>query len=218
MSNPDSFIDEVTEEVRRDKLFGFFRKYGWIPVLAVVAIVAGAAWSELQKSRTQEAARAFGDSILTALELPDNAARTAALAKIATDDPMHAAITGFSVTANAVALKDQPAALAALDVLIADPALAGPYHDLALLKRIILAGSTMPAPERLAAFDELATPGRPFRPMALEQKAMVQIETGETATAITGLKAVLQEPLASQSLKSRVSQVLVALGVDPKAE
>ena len=47
---------------------------------------------------------------------------------------------------------------------------------------------------------------------------MVQIETGETAAAITGLKAVLQEPLASQSLKSRVSQVLVALGVDPKAE
>ena len=30
MSNPDSFIEEVTEEVRRDKLFALFRKYGWI--------------------------------------------------------------------------------------------------------------------------------------------------------------------------------------------
>ena len=34
MSNPDSFIDEVTEEVRRDRLFAVFRKYGWIGVLA----------------------------------------------------------------------------------------------------------------------------------------------------------------------------------------
>ncbi|MFD1808819.1 hypothetical protein ACFSHQ_13850 [Gemmobacter lanyuensis] len=39
MSNPESFIDEVTEEVRRDKLFATFRKYGWIGILAVLGIV-----------------------------------------------------------------------------------------------------------------------------------------------------------------------------------
>lgn len=217
MSNPDSFIDEVTEEVRRDKLFGFFRRFGWIPVLAVVAIVAGAAWNEFQKSRAQTAAQAFGDTVLTALESEDDAARTAALAKIATDDPHHAAIAGFMIAANAVAGKDQPAALAALDAMIADASLASPYHDLALLKRVMLAGAAMPAAERIAALDDLATPGRPFRPMAMEQKAMVQIETGERAAAITGLQAVLQEPLASESLKSRVGQILAALGVDPKA-
>ena len=36
MSNPDSFIDEVTEEVRRDRLFAMFRKYGWIGVAIVL--------------------------------------------------------------------------------------------------------------------------------------------------------------------------------------
>ena len=35
LSNHDSFIDEVTEEVRRDRLFAAFRKYGWIGVLLV---------------------------------------------------------------------------------------------------------------------------------------------------------------------------------------
>ena len=29
MSDTDSFIDEVTEEVRRDALFAQFRRYGW---------------------------------------------------------------------------------------------------------------------------------------------------------------------------------------------
>ncbi len=37
MSNNDSFIDEVNEEVRRDKLYALFRKYGWIGVVAVLA-------------------------------------------------------------------------------------------------------------------------------------------------------------------------------------
>ena len=41
VSESDSFIDEVTEEVRRDKLFAVFRKYAWIGVLAVAAIVGG---------------------------------------------------------------------------------------------------------------------------------------------------------------------------------
>ncbi|MBC7675342.1 MAG: hypothetical protein H7173_04675, partial [Rhodoferax sp.] len=48
MSNNESFIDEVTEEVRRDKLFAMFRRYGWIGVLLVVGIVGGAAWTEWQ--------------------------------------------------------------------------------------------------------------------------------------------------------------------------
>ena len=58
MSNPDSFIEEVTEEVRRDRLFAAFRKYGWIGGLVVLGIVGGAAWNEWQKN--QAAARAQG--------------------------------------------------------------------------------------------------------------------------------------------------------------
>jgi len=29
MSDTDSFINEVTEEVRRDRLYGMFRRWGW---------------------------------------------------------------------------------------------------------------------------------------------------------------------------------------------
>ena len=37
MSETDSFIDEVNEEVRRDRLYGALRRYGWIAILAVLA-------------------------------------------------------------------------------------------------------------------------------------------------------------------------------------
>ena len=42
MSDSDSFIDEVTEEVRRDRLFGYFRRYGWIAAVVIVVVVGGA--------------------------------------------------------------------------------------------------------------------------------------------------------------------------------
>ena len=79
MSNNESFIDEVTEEVRRDKLFAIFRRYGWIGVVLVVAIVGGAAWTEWQKVQSTARAESFGDAVTAALTLETPEARIAAL-------------------------------------------------------------------------------------------------------------------------------------------
>ena len=79
MSETDSFIDEVTEEVRRDRLFGLMRRYGWIAVLAVLLIVGGAAYREYSRASDQSAARALGDALLAALDTEDTDARSSAL-------------------------------------------------------------------------------------------------------------------------------------------
>ena len=46
MSDVDSFIDEVSEEVRRERLYIALRRYGWIGVLAVLLLVGGASWRQ----------------------------------------------------------------------------------------------------------------------------------------------------------------------------
>ena len=51
MSDTDSFIDEVNEEVRRDRFYFMLKRYGWIAVLAVILLVGGAAWNEYQKAQ-----------------------------------------------------------------------------------------------------------------------------------------------------------------------
>ena len=79
MSNPDSFIEEVTEEVRRDRLFALFRKYGWIALLAIVLVVGASAWSEWKKAQGRARAEAFGDGLLTALDADTPGARRTAL-------------------------------------------------------------------------------------------------------------------------------------------
>ena len=38
VSDTDSFIEEVSEEVRRDRLYKVLRKYAWVGILAVVTL------------------------------------------------------------------------------------------------------------------------------------------------------------------------------------
>ena len=87
MSDTDSFIDEVTEEVRRDQLFALFRKYGWIGVLAIVLIVGAASWKEWQKAQAEASAQAFGDAIVAAMGSNDSATRAKALAEFDLPEP-----------------------------------------------------------------------------------------------------------------------------------
>ena len=85
MSNTDSFIDEVNEEVRRDKLYGYLRRYGWIAVLVILVIVGGAAFNEYRKSQAEAKAQALGDAMLAALSNDEPTDRAAALAEVRSD-------------------------------------------------------------------------------------------------------------------------------------
>ena len=136
MSNTDSFVDEVTDEVRRDRLFAAFRKYGWIGVLLVVVIVGGAAYNEWQKSTAVARAEAFGDAAMAALQKPA-AERSAALTALPGDKDQRA-IQDLLLAANTEA--DKAGSLAALDRLAADKAAPQVYRDLAVLRRVALAG------------------------------------------------------------------------------
>jgi hypothetical protein len=214
LSNNESFIDEVTEEVRRDKLFAQFRKYGWIGVVAVLGIVGGAAWNEYDKARDAAAAEAFGDAVSDALDLGGADARRDALAAID--------VTGDQAGLVQLILASDPEegraeTLAALDAIIAMPDLPQTYRDLATLRRVIVAGADVPLTERRAALEPVAAPGRPFAPLAQEQLGYLLIEEGKTDEAIAALTQLAQDQAASGALRGRAAQVITALGGTPPA-
>ena len=221
MSETDSFIDEVTEEVRRDKLFAVFRKYGWIGVLAVLLIVGGAAFNEWQKARVRSAAEGFGDAVVAAMDTEDPAARVAALDAISTggggEPAARAALTGFLAADEALKAGDRAGALSRLEAMAGEAGLPDDYRQLAQLKAVILAGPSMEGAARDAALAELARPGAPFRALAMEQQAIALMADGRTEEAITLARQILQEPDVTPGLQRRVTQLIVALGGDPEA-
>lgn len=209
MSNPDSFIDEVTEEVRRDKLYATFRKWGWVGVLIVVLIVGGAAFSEWRKAQAEARAEAFGDAVLEALDLGSPDERSAALAAVPNSGEQTAILQLLLATDPET---DRAGSLAALDTLAADASQPQSFRDLAVLRRVIIGGVDVPLAERRAALDPIAAPGRPFRTLALEQLAYLLVEDGKTTEAIAALSALLTDQEAPGGLRARAEQMIVALG------
>lgn len=209
MSNPESFIQEVTEEVRRDRLYGLMRRYGWIAVLLVLGVVGGTAWTEWSKARAAADAEAFGDALRDALDLGGPEDRREALASIPAN-PSQRAVLDLIIATDPQENRDET--LAALARLEADTRQPQSWRDLATLRRITVAGAELPVAERRAALDALAAPGRPFRPLALEQMAYLDIEEGQTEAALARLEALTQDQEAPAPLRSRAGQMIMVLG------
>jgi hypothetical protein len=209
LSNPDIFVEEVTEEVRRDRLFRLFRRYGWIGVVIILGLVGGTAWTEWSKARDAARAQAFGNALIDALDQGTPEERRAALAAVPSDAEQ-TAILNLVVASDPA--EDKAATLAALDKVIADAALSPAYRDLAVLRRALVAGAEQPLAERRSALEGIAVAGRPYRVLAAEQLAYLLIEDGRPDEAIAALTALMQDQDASGALRARLGQVVTALG------
>lgn len=216
MSDRDSFIDEVAEEVRRDRLFGLMRRYGWIPILVVVLIVGGAAWNEYRKAQQTAQARAFGDAILTALEAPEPVGRIDALQAIEAPGADAGAVLQLLMASEQAAAGDPEAAVSRLRGLSDDSEIARVYRQIANYKALTRGADLLPLAERRAGFEALATPGQPLRLLAEEQRALIEIETGEDAAARDRLQRILVDSEVTAGLRRRAAQLIVALGGTPE--
>ena len=210
MSDSDSFINEVSEEVRRDRLFATLKKYGWIAILAVILLVAGAAWTEYRNAQTRAAAEATGDALLAALATNDPAARAAALDALPQTGSSAAA--GMLITAAAQQeAGEADAAAQTLDALAARTDVPAIYRDLAAFKAAMLEAGTDPAARR-ARLEPLAAPGQPFALLAQEQLALVDLAADDRDSAVTRLTAILNDAGVTQGLRDRAQSLMVALG------
>lgn len=214
MSDTDSFINEVTEEVRRDRLFAALRKYGWIGVVVVLLVVGGASYNEYSKAKAEAAAQAAGDAITQALSADDAQARAEALAEIEVGEGPRI-LAEMLRAGELYAAGDAAGAVAALAPFVGDATLDAGYRDLAVLKTAMMGAGEIAPEERISMLAGIAAPGAPYRLLAEEQIAVAQVEAGDVDAAIEGLRAIAEDGAASQGLRQRARQMIVALGGDP---
>ena len=216
MSDTDSFIEEVTEEVRRDRLFVLMRRYGWIAALAIILIVGGAAFSEYRKSQTRLQAQELGDAILTSIGTEDSGERATALAAVAPGSAESSAVLSLLTATAQTEAEDVPAAVASLDAVALNAEVPEIYRQIARFKALTLQTETLPAADRRQAFEAMAQPGQPLRLLAGEQLALIDITEGDPEAAIARYQALLSDAQTSSDLQQRALQVIVALGGEPE--
>ena len=211
MSDTDSFIEEVTEEVRRDRLFALTKRYGWIAVVVVLLIVGGTGWNEWRKAQERQTAQAFGDAVLAALAADDRAARAEALAAVEAPNPGAAAMRDLLAAAEATAATPQQAAERLLSLADSDT-IEPVYRQIAILKAVAIPDAGLGVEDQRARLEGLTLADGLTRLLAEEQLALIDIETGNAQAALERLQTVVSDAQATAGLRRRASQVIVALG------
>ncbi|PIE13877.1 MAG: hypothetical protein CSA70_03960 [Rhodobacterales bacterium] len=216
MSDTDSFIEEVTEEVRRDRLFKAFRRWGPVAAVVVVAIVGGAAWNEYNKAQAAAAAQATGDAMIGALLEDDASARAEKLAALHPEGAGAQAVATFLAAGEQLRSGDGAAAVEGLRKVANAPDLPLIYQQIAQFKLLGIEGADMSPEDRRAGYETLIGPGSGLRLLAEEQLALIDIETGNRDAALTRLAALSEDAGATPGLRRRASSLIVALGGVPE--
>lgn len=210
MSETDSFIQEVSEEVRQDRMFELWKKWGPFGIAAIALIVGGAAYWSYQQDQTRQAAEVRGGTFIAAD--PADPGQVISLAdKI--DGPGQ--IIAAFAAAGAEAQDGRHAEARTRYLAIAAEAdLPREYADLARLQavRAAAAESGAVSSELTAELEPLIAEGAPYRLLALELRAALAIQADRIEDAHKDLRAILDDPAVTDGLQLRASEMLTTTG------
>lgn len=221
-SQNDLFIDEVTEEIRRERLMDFGRKYGPFIGAALLAIVLGVGIYEYQRYVATEAARALGGQLIdVAREADDDMAAAAARFEEIRGEAGSAeaqAVAALLAADARVEAGDQDGARALFDEIAAVADLSPLYRHLAILKAAMMDSDAADPAELSEALSPLTEAGAPYRALALEQIGLAQLRAGNISEGRDALAEASADALASNLLRERVRLILEATPGAPSAD
>lgn len=213
MSDRDSFIDEVSEEVRRDRMYALWRRYGGFVIGAIVAVVAAAGVKTWLDAEAKDEARRAGGAVIAAAR-GEPAAAAEALAALAegSDNEGARLLARLRAAAALAETGETDAAAAAYDAVAADGAADPVLQDFAAYRAVALRAPAMAPEEAVAAFAPIAEGAGPFRLLGQEGQAGAWVRAGERDKAVEALRRIAETDEAPNGLKQRAVATLTALG------
>lgn len=206
-------MQEVSEEVRKDRFYRILKKWGWVGIALIVALVGGASFNEWNKESKINSARNLGDRVLAAIASKDVTDLKEIEIKNVSQDIF------IKNLMSAILFSDDKldASKKALEEIGDIPGITKTYKDLNAFKLglLLLKSGNLTGEERFGVFEALVEPGSPFRSLAKEQQALILIEQGNIELAIKTLMEVTDDSETTDTLRRRVAQLRISLGSDP---
>lgn len=220
--NEDAFLREVDEELRRDQLGTFWRRYGRLLVVAVLlALAAFGGFLYWQHQRNQSAG-AEGEqmaAVLADLGQGKDAGVTPKLDTLAASDHGgYRATALLTKAALAIDKGDTKTAIAQYKIIADDAKLAQPFRDLALIRQTTLEFETLPAATVIERMKPLAVAGNPWLGSAGELLATAYARNKQPQLAGQIYGAIAKEESVPETLRARATRMAGQLGVDAVAQ
>ncbi|TNB47573.1 tetratricopeptide repeat protein [Martelella lutilitoris] len=208
----DSFIREVNEELRSDRMKDAWRRFGRYLIAAAVLLVVGTAgWRGYEYWQAREAAQS-GDVFLTALnqiEAGDLDAAEKTLAELESEGhgsyPVLAELRSATLLSEA---GDTAAAVSAFSTIGKDRSVPEAIRDAAKLRAGWLLVDTGTYEQVSAEVEELANDGNPFRFSAREILGLSAYAHQDYARAQEWFEDVANDPEAPRNVLNR-AQILL---------
>ncbi len=211
------FINEVEEELRKDKYNQLLRKFGPYIVAVIIVIVAATGVYEYRNYAISQTAKAASAAYESAGKIEKSGDLQAAIAKFT--DLAEVAPDGYAGLAlvRAAGLKvrlgDMNAAVALFDQAAAK--FDQPLHkDLASLKAAYILLDLGRYSDVQARLGVLAVDGAPYQNLAKELLAQAAFRSGDIETARTGFTYLSNAPGVAKGIQSRAAQALALINVE----
>lgn len=214
----DTFVREVDEALRQDQMEGFFKRYGFHVVAAVVLGLAGLGgflwWEHSQK----EAAGERSEQYLVALDQLNAGNVQGAYDKLApvveAEGTASAAAAQLLRAGLSIELK-KPEEAAKLYTQVADDSdVPQPFRDLAAVRLVALRFDTMKPQDVIDRLKPLAVPGNAWFGVAGELVGMAYLEQGKNDLAGPLFASIARDKEVPDTLRGRARQLAGLLGAD----
>ena len=216
MANPESFLEEVAEEVRRDRLFKFFKKNGWIIAFVVLATLCASIAYEWRKNSEISRAKSNGDLLTLALEksqkgnleelldlLSDNSPYLRPSSDLMAVTKLYYAELLYNIDENS------SESMSVLKEIFSNESISTTLRQLAKIKYLLLFSGDNKVKQDL--IDELSSPDNHYRFLAQEHKVQTYLASGMSDEANRQIDILLNDLEVSEQQKRRLMDLKLAI-------
>jgi len=214
----ESFKREVDENLRRDQLQDFFKKYGNLIAVAVVLFLAASGgyiwWRQHQvqehEGQVEKLAQVYKDIGSGSTGQAPQELDT--LSKSGSKTVRASAL--FARAALALQQNDAKLATATYKSIADDSSYPEPYRHVALVRQTALEFDSLKPDEVISRLAPLAKRGEPWFGSAGEMTALAMVKQGKRQEAGQLYAAIAKDPAVPETIRARAVQVAGSLGVD----
>ena len=212
MVETENFIQEIREEVRKDKLFKTLRRYRWILFGLIFGIILGVSGYEYYKYNRKISSEANGQLLFKYIESIEN--KTEEDLNVSSDSFV-VSITKLHKAKFMVEEGNLNLAKKLYEEVIQSPGSGSFFKKYSMLMLYLLSpAESLSDSNKIKTLDQLSAPDSPFQILALEQKLLLFLKLKDLEKAKNYISLIVENPGVTSEQLERIKEVKELYGFD----